>query len=114
MMSTGSRRLSADASNEGLEGEAMILKAIKQAVGWRAIFHLESHAAGWLPRITRKRSGKIERLFWQSAGGYGRNLVEPQVLWAAMDYLHLNPGDRSPSEEGVASSRGGWGWSAVR
>jgi hypothetical protein len=74
---------------------ATILKAIKQPVGRRAIFHLESHAPGWLPRIPRKRGGEIERLFWQSGGGYDRNLVEPQVLWAAMDYLHLNPGDRS-------------------
>ncbi|MBV8231537.1 MAG: hypothetical protein JO329_16265, partial [Planctomycetaceae bacterium] len=46
---------------------ATILKAIQQPVGRRAILDLESHALGWLPRMTRKWGGKTERLFWDPA-----------------------------------------------
>ncbi|MGE5754976.1 MAG: REP-associated tyrosine transposase, partial [Planctomycetaceae bacterium] len=87
---------------------ATILKAIKQPVGRRAILYLESHAPGWLPRMTRKRGGKIERLFWQSGGCYDRNLVEPRVLLAAMDYLHLNPVRR-----GLVERASDWRWSSA-
>jgi putative transposase len=68
-----------------------ILKAIKAPVGRRAIQYLESHAPEWLPRITRRRGTRIERLFWQSGGGYDRNIDEPKTLMAMIEYLHNNP-----------------------
>ena len=87
---------------------AAILKAIKQPVGRRAILFLEEKAPHWLPRITRRRSGKDERLFWQSGGGYDRNLIESKSLLAAIDYLHLNPTRRGLIERPVD-----WTWSSA-
>jgi putative transposase len=70
---------------------AAIRKAIKEPVGRRAIRYLAETAPDWLPRVTRKRGTRTERLFWQSGGGYDRNIVEPSTLRAMVDYLHLNP-----------------------
>jgi putative transposase len=68
-----------------------ILKAIKSPVGRRAIDSLEAKAPQWLPRITRRRGTCIERLFWQSGGGYDRNIDEPRTLRAMIEYVHHNP-----------------------
>ena len=68
---------------------APILKAIKQPVGQRGVAYLEANAPRWLPRITRVRGGRTERLFWQSGGGYDRNLIVPRTLAATIDYPGL-------------------------
>lgn len=85
-----------------------ILKAIKQPVGMRAMRYLEEYAPHWLPKVTRVRAGRTERLFWQSGGGYDRNIIEPETLMMAVDYIHLNPVRRllveRPSE---------WTWSSA-
>jgi putative transposase len=87
---------------------AAILKGIKQPVGRRALLYLEAHAPHWLPRLSRQRNGRVERLFWQSGGGYDRNLVEPRSLMAAIDYLHLNPVRR-----GLVERAADWTWSSA-
>jgi putative transposase len=87
---------------------AMILKAIKQPVGRRAVLFLEAHAPHWLPRITRPRAGRVERLFWQSGGGYDRNIVEPRTMAVAIDYVHLNPVRR-----GLVERAAEWRWSSA-
>jgi putative transposase len=74
-----------------LSGIAMIKKAIKGPVGTRAMAFLEVHAPEWLPRLTRQRGAKTERLFWMSGGGYDRNVIEPATLLKMVDYLHMNP-----------------------
>ncbi len=68
-----------------------ILEAIKAPVGLKAIAYLADNAPHWLPRITRKRGKKRERLFWQSGGGYDRNVVEAKTLLSMIDYIHANP-----------------------
>ena len=70
---------------------APILKAIKQPVGHQALHHLDAQSSPWLPRLTRIRNGRTERLFWQPGGGYDRNVVETSTLAAVMSYVHLNP-----------------------
>jgi len=70
---------------------AEIAKAIKSPVAKRAIRYLEEHAPVWIPKITRRRGRKTERLFWQSGGGYDRNLIEPATLLATIEYIHMNP-----------------------
>ena len=70
---------------------AAIRKAIKAPVGRQAIRFLESESSPWLERITRRRGKKTERLFWQSGGGYDRNVTQRSTLLAMMDYVHLNP-----------------------
>ena len=54
-----------------------ILKAVKEPVGRQAIGYLAKHAPDWLPRIMRRRGERTERLFWQSGGGFDRNIWEP-------------------------------------
>jgi putative transposase len=87
---------------------AAILKAIKQPVGRRAFVYLESHAPRWLPRLSRERNGRVERLFWQPGGGYDRNLVEPRSLALAISYVHQNPVRR-----GLVERADEWRWSSA-
>jgi putative transposase len=64
---------------------ALIKKAIKAPVGSKAVKYIKENSPDWLPRITRRRGAKTERLFWQSGGGYDRNVIEPGTLMAAID-----------------------------
>ncbi|HEY6564152.1 MAG TPA: hypothetical protein VIY86_06620 [Pirellulaceae bacterium] len=87
---------------------ADIRKAIKSPVASRAIKFLEVEAPEWLPRITRQRGDKSERLFWQSGGGYDRNLTEPKTLMQVIDYIHMNPVRR-----GLVDRAEQWKWSSA-
>jgi putative transposase len=87
---------------------SLILQSIKQPVGQRAIAFLKSDAPEWLPRITRDRGTSTERLFWQSGGGYGRNIDEPNTLSTMIDYIHMNPVRR-----GLVARPSEWRWSSA-
>ena len=65
-------------------------------------------APQWLPRITRQRGEKTERLFWQSGGGYDRNITEPTTLMHVIEYIHANPVRR-----GLAEHPWKWKWSSA-
>jgi putative transposase len=69
---------------------------------------LKRNAPEWLPRITRIRGGRAERLFWQSGGGFDRNIVEPRTLMAMIDYIHMNPVRR-----GLVERPTDWKWSSA-
>ena len=88
---------------------ADIWAAIKEPVGRKAIEHLEAEAPHWLTKITRKRGRRTERLFWQSGGGYDRNIDHPRTLWTMIDYLHANPVRR-----GLCIHPTDWKWSSAR
>jgi putative transposase len=87
---------------------ADILSAIKEPVGRRAVKHLAEYAPDWLPRITRTRGQRTERLFWQSGGGFDRNIIEPATLMTMIDYLHANPVRR-----GLVERPSDWCWSSA-
>lgn len=87
---------------------ASIRKAIKSPVGRKAIQYLSKEAPEWLPRITRTRGNKTERLFWQSGGGYDRNIDEPATLANEIEYIHLNPVRR-----GLVELPEQWKWSSA-
>ena len=87
---------------------ADLLKAVKQPVGRRALLHLEACAPRWLPRLSRKRNGRTERMFWQPGGGYDRNLVEPRTLATALAYVHENPVRRR-----LVERPSDWRWSSA-
>jgi len=87
---------------------AAILQAIKQPVGQRALAFLEANAPEWLPRVTRQRGLSEERLFWQSGGGYDRNIESPKALWSMIEYVHLNPVRR-----GLVARSADWRWSSA-
>jgi len=84
-------------------------RALKQPVSRRAMRYLEKHEPQWLPKLTRTRGKRIERLFWQSGGGYDRNIVEPGTLDATIDYIHGNPVRRGLVDKAVD-----WLWSSAR
>jgi putative transposase len=85
-----------------------IRKAIKAPVARKAIQHLETNSPEWIPRITRKRGDRTERLFWQSGGGYDRNISVGGTLLAMMDYIHANP-----VRKGLVDSPYNWRWSSA-
>ena len=87
---------------------AEIRRAIKSPVGRKGIEYLQANAPDWVPRITRTRGKKSERLCWQSNGGYDRNVVEPQTLLRMIDYIHLNPVRR-----GLVERPEDWQWSSA-
>jgi len=87
---------------------AEIRKAIKRPVAKQAIRFLEEHAPRWIPKITRRRGRNTERLFWQSGGGYDRNLIEPATLLTTIEYIHMNPVRRS-----LVNSPADWKWSSA-
>jgi putative transposase len=87
---------------------ANIRKAIKKPVGQSAICYLQSEAPLWIPRITRRRGTKTERLFWQSGGGYDRNIDNQKTLSLEIDYIHLNPVRRELVDAAAA-----WKWSSA-
>jgi putative transposase len=84
-----------------------IRRAIKSPAARKAIRYLTERAPEWLPRISRTRGQKTERLFWQSGGGYDRNIVEPATLLREIDYVHLNPVRR-----GLVERADQWKWSS--
>jgi putative transposase len=88
---------------------ARIRRAIKAPVGRRAIAFLEAEASEWIPRITRRRGRRTERLFWQSGGGYDRNVTDPATLATMIDYVH-----RNPVRAGLVERAVDWEWSTAR
>lgn len=87
---------------------AAILKAIKEPVGRRTMKYLEEHAPDWLPRVTRRWGARTERLFWQSGGGYDRNIENPMTLMHMVEYVHLNHVRR-----GLVECAEDWPWSSA-
>ncbi|QEH35097.1 hypothetical protein OJF2_36420 [Aquisphaera giovannonii] len=85
-----------------------ILRAIKEPVGRQAVAFIKEHAPRWLPRISRQRGEKRERLFWQSGGGHDRNIRKPKVLMAMIHYIHENPVRR-----GLVGRAADWRWSSA-
>ena len=87
---------------------ADIRLAIKEPVARQAIDYIAKQAPEWLPRITRKRGQKTERLFWQSGGGFDRNIVKGSTLLQMIEYVHLNPVRR-----GLVARAVEWKWSSA-
>ena len=85
-----------------------IRRAIKEPVGRAAMKYIRAHRPDWLPKLTRRRGKRQERLFWQSGGGYDRNITEPTTLMTMIEYIHLNPVRRGLVEEAID-----WEWSSA-
>lgn len=85
-----------------------IRHAIKAPVGRKAIAYLAQFAPHWRPRITRQRGSNTERLFWQSGGGYDRNIVCGRTLLKEIHYLHDNP-----IRKQLVLSQADWKWSSA-
>jgi putative transposase len=70
---------------------ATIRKFIKAPVARKAIAYLAKESPDWLTKITRQRGSESERLFWQSGGGFDRNVNRGKTLLLMIDYIHNNP-----------------------
>jgi putative transposase len=88
---------------------AEIRRAIKEPVARRAIAFLRRESPEWIDKLTRRRGSRTETLFWQSGGGYDRNITAPRTLARMIDYLHLNP-----VRKGLVVSAAHWHWSSAR
>jgi putative transposase len=58
--------------------------------------------------VTRRRGKKIEHVFWQSGGGFDRNITTAKTLLSMIDYIHLNPVRRELVEKATD-----WRWSSA-
>jgi hypothetical protein len=70
----------------------------------RRNFHVAGHAHV-RTFFERLRGGRLERLFWQSGGGYDRKVTEQAAL-AMLDYRHGNL-----VRKGLVTSPRDWKWS---
>jgi putative transposase len=89
---------------------ARILQTIKQPVARRTIAWLKASDPAWLARLNRAESaGQARYHFWQSGGGYDRNIANIKTAWAVVDYIHNNPVRR-----GLVQHSTEWAWSSAR
>ena len=87
-----------------------ILRAVKQPTARRAIRWFERNRPSFLEQMTERRpGGKVTRRFWQTGGGYDRNLRSTRDVHEKLHYLHGNPVRR-----GLVASPGDWPWSSWR
>ena len=87
---------------------ALIRQAIKEPIGRCAIEYLEANSPEWLARVTRRRGRRVERLFWQSGGGFDENIDDPATLRKVIEYIHENPVRR-----GLVARAKEWKWSSA-
>jgi len=85
-----------------------IMGAIKLPVARKALAWLETNAPDWIPKLERRRGRRIERLFWQSGGGYDRNINNYDTLYKTIEYAHHNPVKR-----GLVARAIDWKWSSA-
>ena len=89
---------------------AAIQKTLKQSVSRKALNWLKEHDPAFLKRLEGEKAGNRTRYhFWQPGGGYDRNIIEPETLKKAINYIHLNPVRRS-----LVNMPADWPWSSAR
>ncbi len=87
---------------------AQIRRLIKEPVARKALAWLRHHSPEWLPKLERRRGSRIEHLFWQSGGGYDRNITTGATLLNMIAYIHENPVRKGFVERGCD-----WKWSSA-
>lgn len=89
---------------------AQVLQSVKQSVSRRATNYLRIHSPQWLERLRVVwPTGRVEHRFWQQGGGYDRNMITSEALWASVEYIHRNPVRR-----GLVTEETSWEWSSAR
>ena len=87
-----------------------LLWAIKRPFSYRVKKLLESNRDPLLEELTiRTRPGGTSFRFWQEGPGYDRNLVSPESVQSAIEYIHRNPVRRGFCQRTVE-----WPWSSAR
>ena len=83
-----------------------VLHAVKRPFASRVLERWRELEAPILSQITDRRGREH---FWQSGGGYDRNIFSAQELYEKLDYLHDNPRRR-----GLVQHASEWPWSSLR
>jgi putative transposase len=92
------------------EDISVLLAKIKQPQSIHVRKDLEVSKSRLLSRLmVRERPGKFVFRFWQEGPGFDRNLFQPKVVQASLDYIHLNPVKR-----GLCAKARDWRWSSAR
>jgi putative transposase len=87
-----------------------ILAALKRPVSSRAkAYLLATGNRAWLERLTVREGQEVVFRFWQTGGGYDRNLWNDRPIQEVIDYIHANPVRR-----GLVSRPTDWIWSSAR
>jgi len=87
-----------------------ILLDLKRPVARTALSYVREHAPAFLAAMLDKQpNGRVAHRFWQRGGGYDRNLVNPNIVRATVDYVHANPVRR-----GLVNFPDDWPWSSSR
>ncbi|MBU0616111.1 MAG: transposase [Planctomycetes bacterium] len=87
-----------------------ILAGLKRNVSKQAKCHLiESGNEQWLKRLTAKQGKREVFHFWQTGGGFDRNVWREKSLYEMMEYIHANPVRR-----GLVEHPTDWHWSSAR
>ena len=55
------------------------------------------------------KGGRIVRRFWQSGGGYDRNVFKDETFVHTLEYMHENP-----LRKGLVRKPSDWKWSSAR
>ncbi len=88
----------------------VILKAIKQPLGQRAIAWLRRNSPEHLERLSVRTAKGAGHRFFQPGGGYDQNLFRAEAMWKSVNYLHMNrfgPGWWRARQTGSGRAPGG-------
>jgi putative transposase len=94
--------------HEEMHDISRIRYAIKHPMSKKALGYLREHRPDWIPKLQRKRGRRIESMFWQSGGGYDRNITSVSTLLQMIEYIHLNP-----VRKGFVERPEAWQWSSA-
>jgi putative transposase len=79
--------------------------SLKQPVAQAVLRRWKQLHAPILPRIAYPGGYR----FWQTGGGFDRNMFEPEVIWRTIDYMHHNP-----VRSGLVAAALDYPWSSAR
>ena len=87
-----------------------ILHRIKRPMTSKVLGWVNRQCPSFLHRMAeRRRSGEVTYRFWQTGGGYDRNLRTIQDIHDKITYIHENPVRRELVQRAVD-----WPWSSAR
>ena len=86
-----------------------MLRAIKEPCSRRIVSYLQAHDTDFLGRLLVRSGTREFHRVWQRGGGFDRNLITPEIVRRAIDYVEANPVRKSLVETPAA-----WRWSSAR
>ena len=85
-----------------------LLKAVKRPFSYQALAYLEKHQPELYQKLSVQKCNREVRRFWQTGGGYDRNIFRDETFVHTLEYMHLNP-----VRKGLVKSPLDWKWSSA-